>query len=193
MSQNPLVRRNTLRKVLMGLNDLSDEVLMVMYQSGRDDAFSALYVRHSAKIYGFLRRRVWNDEKASELYQDVFLKLHRSKLLYDESLPALPWIFSITRSVLNDGLRLEKKFARDGDSPLEDRQPDSESDISSDALALLASLPSSQQRAVQMRYIDENTFAEIATALDTSQGNVRKMISRAVAKLKIASKKGNAK
>jgi RNA polymerase sigma factor (sigma-70 family) len=175
----------------MELTNLSDEELMVMYQSGREDAFKALYERHSAKIYGFLRGRVWNDEKASELYQDVFLKIHRSKRLYNESLPALPWIFSIARSVLNDGLRLEHKFAREKDLVPAGDMPLSDGEQRPGIVGLIGQLSTDQNRAVQLRYVDEKTFEEIATALRTSPANVRKIISRAIAKLKAAAKTGD--
>jgi len=78
---------------ISNMEAFSDEELMVMYQTGSEEAFDSLYRRHSEKIYGFLRRRVWNDERAAELYQEVFLKMHRSKQLYNKSLPALPWMF----------------------------------------------------------------------------------------------------
>jgi RNA polymerase sigma-70 factor (ECF subfamily) len=175
----------------MGLNDLSDEELMVMYQSGAEDAFQVLYRRHAEKIFGFLRGKVWNEEKASEFFQDVFLKMHRSKHLYNRSLPALPWIFSITKSVLNDGLRLEQKFARDEEVSTNNADIDTERHHISEVTDLLTRLPADQRRAVQLRYIDEKTFEEIATALSTSSGNVRKIISRAVMKLKAAAKKGD--
>ena len=97
----------------MRRNDLSDEELMIMYQSGSEEAFQTLYRRHSDKIYGFIRRRVWNSERTAEIYQEVFLKMHRSKHLYNKLLPALPWIFSVARSVLVDGLREDKKASRD--------------------------------------------------------------------------------
>lgn len=175
----------------MGLNGLSDEELMVMYQSGAEDAFQILYGRHSDKIYGFLRSRVWNDQKAVELFQDVFVKMHQSKALYNQSLPALPWIFSITRSVLNDGLRKEKRLKRDQDySFVNENSADDRSQFA-DITSLMGHLSQSQKAAVQMRYVDEKTFEEIALALETSPSNVRKIVSRALLKLKDVIRKGD--
>jgi len=172
----------------MNFSRLSDEELMVMYQSGSEDAFQTLYRRHSAKIYGFLRSRVWNDERAAELYQEVFLKMHRSKNLYDKSLPVLPWIFSITKSVLVDGLRADRKSARD--SEFQSEEPTQEGSLA-DVADLLTRLPESQRRVVEMRYVNEKTFEEIAEALQTSPQNARKVVSRAIAKLKtFAGRKG---
>ncbi len=169
---------------------LSDEELMVMYQSGSEEAFQTLYRRHSEKIYGFLRRKVWNDERAAELYQETFLKMHRSKHLYNKSLPALPWIFSITKSVLVDGIRSDQRAKRDAEySPdlegVEDHRSVAE------VTSLMGRLPESQRKAIELRYIDEKTFEEIAASLETSSENARKIVSRAVAKLKSFAAKGD--
>lgn len=171
----------------MNLEALSDEELMVMYQTGSEEAFQALYRRHSEKIYGFIRGRIWNSERATELYQEVFLKMHRSKHLYNKSLPTLPWIFSITKSVLVDGLRVDKKANRDSE-----HQSDGYSqEISlAEVTNLLSRLPEGQRQAVEMRYVDEKTFEEIAASLDTTSQNARKIVSRAVAKLKAFAGKG---
>jgi RNA polymerase sigma factor (sigma-70 family) len=164
---------------------------MTMYQSGAEDAFLVLYRRHSEKIYGFLRARVWNEEKATEIFQDVFLKMHRSKQLYNQSLPALPWIFSVTKSVLNDGLRAEKKAKRDTEYPT-DPQPTDERHSMAEVTDLLARLPENQRRAIELRYVDEQTFEQIAATLETTSENARKIVSRAFSKLRsIAVQKGD--
>ncbi len=173
----------------MKLDNLSDEELMVMYQSGAEAAFRALYDRHSAKIYGFLKSRIWKDERASEYLQEVFLKMHRSRHLYNQTLPALPWIYSITKSVLNDGLRMERKLERDGEVSINDESPTNEHKFS-EVTNLMNQLSTDQQSVLHLRYVSEKTFEEIALTLSTSPSNVRKILSRAVAKLKAIAKKG---
>lgn len=168
----------------MKLTELSDEELMVMYQAGSNDAFKVLYARHSQKIYGYLRGRVWNDALAAELYQDAFLKLHKSKHLYNKTLPALPWIFSVTKSVLIDGLRKEKRANRDKEDTVIETSLTEIAPAFGNAADLLAQLPANQRKVMELRYIDEKTFEEIATLIDTSAENVRKIVSRAIAKLK---------
>lgn len=176
----------------MSLRDLADEELMVMYQNGSEEAFQAIYQRHAERIYGFLRRRVWNEERAAELFQEVFLKLHRSKRLYNRSLPALPWIFSITRSVLVDGLRVDTRVARGKEESGPPPAVELPASAGGELTELLGRLPESQRRALELRYVDERTFEEIAANLKTSAPNARKIISRAVARLKsIARGKGD--
>ena len=80
----------------------TDEQLMYLYQNGKVAAFNELFDRHSSKVYEFLLKRIRNLQTAADLSQEVFVKLHKSKHLCNPSLPVLPWIFSVTYSVLLD-------------------------------------------------------------------------------------------
>jgi RNA polymerase sigma factor (sigma-70 family) len=174
----------------------SDEELMAAYQLGSEEAFRALYDRHSKKIFGYLMTRTRSNQLASDLTQETFVKIHKSKHLYNPSLPVLPWIFSITHSVMIDGFRKEARHVAVQKPNLDtfdsvelnqiDRAPESEGAL----LPFLASLPANQKVALEMRYVDEKTFEEIAASLKTSPLNVRQIISRGVKRLKELAKDG---
>ena len=166
--------------------DLTDEDLMVMYQNGSESAFQVLYVRHSSKIYGFLKSRIFQAEKTADIYQEVFIKIHRYKHLYNKSLPVLPWFFTITKSVMIDEIRKDKKSKLIDDDKDLDQIPSEifESSVISDTVLLIQKLPDSQKIALQMRYVDDKTFEEISETLKTSSENVRQIISRGIKRLK---------
>lgn len=163
----------------------TDEELMALYQEGSEEAFKALYSRHSGKIFGYLRTRSKNSEEATDLFQEVFVKIHRSKHLYNRSLPVLPWIFSVTHSVLVDGKRSHKRKNEVFDFNF-DQMPMNEVSESKIGIVMptLDHLPENQSVALKMRYLDEKTFEEIAKTLKTSPLNVRQIISRGVKNLK---------
>jgi len=164
--------------------DESDEILMAKYQLGSEQAFQALYTRHSSKIFGYLKAKVRSDEIAADLFQEVFVKVHRSKNLYSNSLPLLPWLFSITRSVLIDGFRKKKRIGEVYGLDLDQLSPEKNEEISFDLVPAMSSLPEQQRLATHMRYMDEKTFEEIARTLKTSPMNVRQIVSRSVRQLK---------
>ena len=85
-----------------------------------------------------------------------------------------------------DGLRKEGRKREILDLDLDQySSPTEEATPSNSSLApLLDVLPESQQVALQMRYVDEKTFDEIADRLKTSPLNVRQLISRGVKRLK---------
>lgn len=167
------------------LENLTDEELMVMYQNGAENAFQILYIRHSSKVFGFLKSRIRQTEKMTDIYQEVFIKIHKSKHLYNKTLPVLPWIFTITKSVMIDELRKDRKSKLIDDFDI-DKIPAlvSESIFIGEAEALIQNLPEAQKVALQMRYVDDKTFQEIAKSLKTSPMNVRQIVSRGIKRLK---------
>lgn len=167
------------------LKDKTDEQLMKLYQNGDDLAFKVLYERHSAKIYGFLSKRIGNKEKVAEVYQEVFIKIHKSKSLYDEELPLLPWIFTVAKTVMLDQLKKDKNIKSVQVEVLENRAiEDSTPQSGPDILSLLAELPEMQRKAVEMRYVKDNSFEQIAESLNIKPSNARQVISRGIKRLR---------
>lgn len=163
----------------------TDEQLMQLYQNGEVAAFDELFKRHSSKVYGFLLKRVRNYQTAADLSQEAFVKLHKSKHLYNPSLPTLPWIFSVTNSVLLDFLKKRSEVLTD-DGQIESL-PDGTpvANLSTIEVGpLIEQLPNQQREAVRMRYIDEQSFEAISIALETSPDNARKIVSRGIKNLK---------
>jgi RNA polymerase sigma-70 factor (ECF subfamily) len=182
----PLLKRSSMLR-----DNQTDEELMALYQEGSEDAFKVLYSRHSGKIFGYLKSRTSSAQEATDLFQEVFVKIHKSKHLYNKSLPVLPWIFSVTHSVLVDGIRkIERKRETFGMNLDEFSAPPDEESVAS-VTPLLKELPGNQQVALHMRYVEEKTFEEIAERLKTSPMNVRQIVSRGVKHLKSFVKEGD--
>lgn len=164
--------------------ELADEQLMKLYQNGHEGAFKVLYERHSAKVFGFLKSRVSNKEKMQEIYQEVFVKIHKSKHLFNDSLPLLPWIFTITRTVLIDELRKNKNVQISEGYDLEKIPSNGASHQLNSTAELIDKLPNYQKTALEMRYVSDRTFEEIAASLQVSPSNARQIISRGVKRLR---------
>jgi RNA polymerase sigma factor (sigma-70 family) len=169
------------------LENKTDEALMVLYHNGDEKAFQILYARHAGKIYRFLKKRIQGDEKVQDVFQEVFSKIHRSKHLYNHTLPALPWIFTVTRTTLIDSLRREKNWKNEVEFDFDSiPAPASEMAASSaqQMIPEMAGLSAAQKSAIELRYLEEKTFEEIAKELKTSEMNVRQMISRGIKRIK---------
>lgn len=160
----------------------SDEELMERYQNGDSQAFDILYGRYSGKVYGYLRRRLGVQETTDDAYQVVFMKLHRSRSLYDPSLPFAPWIFMIARNVIIDVLRAAKRSLEDSSSVAIERaaapEPIATPEIRLDGL------PPTQREAVELRYLQEMPFEKIATKLGITETTARQWVSRGIRKLR---------
>ncbi len=176
----------------MFLENLTDEELMTQYQNGSESAFNILYSRHSSKVYGYLKSRVKQVEVVAEMYQEVFIKIHKSKHLYNKSLPVLPWFYTITRTTMIDQIRRNKNsnlhqafdFNQLPGTVFADR-------LVPDTILMIQNLPETQKQALHLRYVDDKTFEEIAHALQTTTLNARQLISRGIKRLKVLMKQGD--
>lgn len=170
----------------MLLHSKTDEELMILYQKGTEEAFRLLYDRHSSKVLGFIMSKVRSEEKAHDIFQEVFVKIHKSKHLYNRSLPFLPWLFTITKNAIVDEMRKsakEKSQVNIEDLNLE--APGIKPELGlKEVLPYLEALPENQQQAVKLRYVEEKTFDEISMILKTSPMNVRQLVSRGVQRMK---------
>lgn len=170
---------------MQDLGKSSDEELMRAYQLGDERAFELLYARHSGRLYGFLRKRFQDPTTVEDVFQSTFLKLHSARSHYDSSFPFLPWLFTVCRSVLSDNLRKKARILEDLNqesvdaavAPWKDEVPDA-------GFPDLGELPVAQREALELRYRSDLPFEEIARRLETSPGNVRQLISRAIRRLK---------
>ena len=164
------------------LMNKSDEELMVAYQMGDENAFRELYSRHSGRVLGFLRAKTGEAVRADDIFQAVFLKLHKSRGQYNARLPFAPWLFTICRSELLDTWKKGIRLREDPVADLSDF-PDSRLATAGEKVDLTA-LNESQRRAVSMRYTENFSFEEIALAMETSPSNVRQLVSRALKTLR---------
>lgn len=165
----------------------TDEELMLAYQNGNGDAFTILYSRHSSRVYGYLLKRLKTKPQADDVFQNTFLKLHNTRFSYDPSLPFAPWLFTICRGVLIDHVR---KQQRSQEVPLTEEVENvpSEASKAEPEIPSLEGLNSQQREVIDLRFHGDLSFEEIAKRIETSPANVRQVLSRAIRKLRGASK-----
>lgn len=167
---------------------LSDEILMGLYQNGDERALEELYKRYSGRIYGYIQKRLAQDNWVDDVFQLVFTKLHQTRHQYNPDFLFSQWIFVMTKTVLLDFWKTtDRKTKRFFSTPL------NESTASlmptAEALSLLPDLAttglSTEQRAViELKFMDELSYQEIATRLNRTEESVRQLVSRALRKLR---------
>jgi RNA polymerase sigma factor (sigma-70 family) len=162
--------------------DQNDEQLMLAYQLGDEGAFLELYRRHAGLVSGFLRGKLREEAMVNDVFQNTFLKLHKSRDRYRASLPFLPWLFTICRNEMIDAFR---KKARTKETPVEILP---EFAIVEDEEKLeppdVTVLPPKQRQIIELRFQSELSFEEIALRLGTNPINARQLLSRAIKALK---------
>ncbi|MBE0599169.1 MAG: sigma-70 family RNA polymerase sigma factor [Desulfuromonadales bacterium] len=167
---------------------LTDEDLMSAYADGDLQAFEVLYHRHKGKIFGYLLARLKNRDEAEEVFQQLFARLHQGRAHYRPEIPFLPWIFTISRNVMVDHLRKQQVYRHHVTTSEElvaaaaDVRP--HQPAGSLGLPELAALTASQRKALELRFVEELTFGEIADQLQTSAVNARQILSRGMRRLR---------
>lgn len=169
---------------------LKDEELMERYIQGEEAAFSELYQRYAPRVYGFVKKRLQNPGLIEDVFQNTFLKLHRSKEQFDSNQAFAPWLFTICNSVVIDLFKSSefqkgqltdvREDVSDLAGAVEDQEVSSENEMSEK----IKNLSSDDQNILQWRFFDEQSFAEIAKKLESNEASIRKRVSRAVNRLK---------
>jgi RNA polymerase sigma-70 factor (ECF subfamily) len=82
---------------------------MTRYAAGDDAAFDTLYRLLSPRLYAFCLRLTRRRSEADDLFQETFLKIHRSRATFVPRASAVHWAFAVARSVHLDRLRYRKR------------------------------------------------------------------------------------
>ncbi len=163
---------------------ITDEQLMEKYKKGEYMAFEALYHRHKATVFSYLGKRLKDEESRNEVFQNIFLKFHRTKDNYDSKHLFIKWLYTISRSELFDYCKKKKLATR----PLNEEKDLPSETISEDEREIdldnIKSLTKKEKEAVKLRYYSEQDYNSISQELAVSQSNARKLVSRGISKIK---------
>lgn len=169
--------------------DAEDEKLMALYVQGDEVAFRELFLRYKGRVYGYLARRLSDVSTTDDLFQLVFLNLHRSRRLYDSKRLFSAWIFCITRNVIRDFLRQKRRDVNIAQKEMDIETILVQQEDASVEMQLeeaMKKVSPREREAIRLRFDKAMEFEEIARSLGTSEGNVRQVISRAIRKVREA-------
>ncbi len=86
--------------------ETSDEGrLLERHRDGDRDAFGELVARYQAPIYSYLTRTGVVGADRDDLFQDIFMKVHRSAARYSSDRPLHPWVFTIVANTVRNHYR----------------------------------------------------------------------------------------
>lgn len=172
------------------MDDRSDSDLMAMYARGSAEAFDMLFRRWEHLLLGYFVKRTRSEDHAADLFQEVFLRLHRFREQFDARQPFGPWVWQIARRVWIDDLRRSRGMPSVALDEAENVPLGGE--FETRALArdqvryLLGMLTPEQQRvtvAVQAYGVD---YGEVAHGLGKSVAAAKQIGSRAMRRLRRA-------
>ena len=77
------------------LKALTDEELVQCALDGNDSAFEELYQRYSGRIFKLLYNYVYNEDDATDLMHDVFIRAYRHLRTFDINRTFSSWLYKI--------------------------------------------------------------------------------------------------
>lgn len=160
--------------------EATPEAFMARYQAGDTGAFDALYRALSPPLFGYLLRLTRRRDRAEDLVQVTFAKVHRARASYLAGSPVLPWVLAIGRRSFLDECRRQKTRPEDlsYDGVLPEANPndggEGVGDDLSDALdQALNRLPVQYGEAIQLLKVSGLSVAEAAEVLGTTPSAVK--------------------
>jgi RNA polymerase sigma-70 factor (ECF subfamily) len=170
----------------------TDEMLVVAYAKGRDEAFNLLLERYKDRLFSYIFYTVKNVELAEDIFQETFVKavttIRQGK--YTENGKFAAWITRIAHNLVMDYYRKNKNqrevsnddYEKDlfNDPEFSEKTIESKmvnNQVMNDVRDLIELLPENQRQVVYMRYYQQLSFKDIAEACDisinTALGRVR--------------------
>lgn len=172
------------------MRDLPANELMGLYARASEAAFDELFRRYEGRVYAYFLRRVTSEERARDLYQELFLRLHRFRGSYDPGRPFEPWFFHIAHCVLIDAWRQQRGRAELLLDEARTRSPDADAErvlaARERAQRALDSLSPEHARILVDAKVRGLEYGEIAAALCKSVDAVKQAASRSLRSLREA-------
>jgi RNA polymerase sigma-70 factor (ECF subfamily) len=176
--------------------DDPDVRLMLQVREGGDEAFRALQERYTPRVFGYFCRLMRDRGEAEDLTQEVFLRLYRSRQRYQPRARFATWIFHITQNVARNAMRSRRRHPcvrLDMEEPacqsmfealLIDRadapsRPLERDELAGVVRAAVAELAGRQRTAVELHQFHDQTYAEVAAALDMTPKAAKSLLYRA--------------
>ena len=154
---------------------------MAEAQRGNTNAYGTLLDDIGPMVMRFLRCRVRDAEETQDVYQEVFLALHRARHTYEPTRPLEPWLFSIARHIVADHERRRRsRRAREVlvDSP-PDASIDSDGHLKPQLEQAIRGLSPDQRQALELVRVDGLSIAAAARRAGTTTGALKVRAHRA--------------
>ena len=170
--------------------------LITRIAEGDDSAFTVLYERFSASLYGMAFRMMHDAKEAEDVLQEGFTYIWRKAASYDSGRSSpFAWAVMIVRNKAIDRLRVRRRLERLRDKVINEGTYDQEKDeTSADEPSLrergalvrsaLQQIPQEQRQALELSFFGGLTHEQIAERLATPLGTIKARIRRGLVRLR---------
>jgi RNA polymerase sigma-70 factor (ECF subfamily) len=167
---------------------MSDEELMKKIKYGDKSALNTLICRYHGPIHAYIVRMGLEYHAASDIVQEVFIKLIRNIESYEPDRPFKPWLYTIASNTFKDYFKKAyvQKDVSSCDMPKNAVSADNPEDIfmlqqdRQTVMTALNNLSEIHREVVVLRYYQDLKLNEISLALSIPLGTVKSRLSNAL-------------
>ncbi len=179
----------------MNAEDKSDYELIDDSIGGDEDAFGILMGRYENSLYGLIFKMVRNHEETQDLVQEAFIKSYKALESFNKQYSFSTWLFKIASNNCIDHLRKRRLKTTSIDVPIQTEDGSLSQDLPDDSFSpekdslrnelflsvnsIIDELPEKYKVVINLRHKEDQSYEEIAVALDIPIGTVKARIFRA--------------
>jgi RNA polymerase sigma-70 factor, ECF subfamily len=179
------------------LHTHDDSGVVAAHLAGDVQAFEELVERYQRRLLNFVYRTIGDRERAEDLVQEVFIRVHRHLARFDQTKKFSTWIYTIASNLAKNELRnrsrnplvlfqtIKKNWEADH-RPLQFEDPQNRPDDLYRKRHLrqlvdwsVAQLPEHHRVVFVLRELEGKTYEEIADITGCNLGTVKSRLNRA--------------
>lgn len=162
--------------------------LLIRHRAGDEAAFAELVDRYRAPVFSYLVRCSVAPDDRDDLFQEIFIRVHRAAASYDPGRPLHPWLFTIVANAVRNHLRRQRVRSLVGS--VDDVGEPAASNPGADRVAAgrqtlawlekrIRELPLARREVLILACVEHLPLKQIAGVLDLPLGTVKTHLRRA--------------
>ena len=164
----------------------SDSQLVELASEGDQHAFEYLFTRYQEALMSLFEQRLGSKDTASDLLQETFIKVYLHLDDYSRNYTFGQWVYTIARNTLVDHLR---RRANDLSIDEQFRAPQATTPSPQESVIInqsrmhfysaIEELSEEYRQIIEMRFLEEYSYEEIAEKLGRPLNTIKTQIRRA--------------
>lgn len=160
---------------------ISDKLLLQRTAEGDQQAFEALYLRHSPALFRYLHSMLRRKEASEEILQETFLVAWEQAALFEGRASVKTWLFRIAHYKAVSWLRKNRNALSLDDAPeLASDAPGISADEAEALRQALEKLSPKHREVLELAFGQGMTYKEIALVLNCPLGTVKSRVKYAL-------------
>jgi RNA polymerase sigma-70 factor (ECF subfamily) len=154
--------------------------------------FSELYEANFERVYAYVIRRVRDRDEAQDITSDVFHLALKSLPRFEwRGVPFAAWLYRIAYNEIADRSktvakrRAHEHVFQENDAPVADPSNIDDAERRGRLFKLVDRLPRDQSRVIVMRFTEQKSIREIASALKRTEGAIKQLQFRGLQNLRV--------